>query len=150
MAKISLDCSGIENLARKLGSLGDRAPRAVEAMLIKGADLMTDGLRRGCAEYGHDKPGTSGRATGGLKESIGVKSGSLRAERDGGSVIITFNGTDEHGTRYGEIAYYLNYGTGGEHGITADHWIDNTIDLVRPLCTEAMNQVLKQYLNNPT
>jgi len=101
MARISVDCSGIEHLARKLGSLGDRAQSAVTEMLTRGSDMMIDGLRRGCVEYGHDTPGKSGRATGGMKDSIGVKDGSLEAHPDGGSVVITFNGTDERGTRYG-------------------------------------------------
>lgn len=103
---------------------------------------MIDGLKRGVAEYGHDAPGESGRATGGLKESIGLK-GKIKTTDDGGEAIITFNGTDARGQRYGAIAAYLNYGTSS---IPADHWIDNTVELVKPLAQDAMEQALDRHL----
>lgn len=137
MARIRLDCTGIENLARKLGSLGDAAAGAVQEMLEKGASMMVDGLQRGVQEYGHVRDGD-------LQKSIGIKDNSLKADPDGGSVVITFKGTDERGERYGAIAYYLNYGTSS---IQADHWIDNTVELMRPLCNEAMEQVLNKHIN---
>lgn len=147
--KIYLDANGIEGLAGKLASLGDRAQAAVADMLKVGSDFMIDGLKRGVTEYGHDAPGKSGRATGGLKESIGLKGGKIKATNDGGEAIITFNGTDARGQRYGAIAAYLNYGTSNSDGtskITADHWIDNTVEMIKPLAQDAMKQALDRHL----
>lgn len=141
--KIYVDAKGIDNLAVKLAKLGDRAQAAVTDMLEAGSSFMIDGLKRGVTEYGHDVPGISGRATGGLKESIGLKGGKIKATSDGGEAIITFNGTDARGQRYGEIAASLNYGTSS---ITADHWIDNTVELIKPLAQDVMEQKLNQYL----
>lgn len=139
--KIYLDANGIEGLAKKLASLA--YPRAAVADMLKaGSDYMIDGLKRGVTEYGHDAPGKSGRATGGLKESIGLK-GKIKATNDGGEAIITFNGTDARGQRYGEIAASLNYGTSS---IPADHWIDNTVELIKPLAQDVMKQALDRHL----
>ena len=141
--RIYLDADkAIEGLAKKLASLETGAKAAVMDMLIEGSDVMIDGLQRGVAEYGHAPPGKSGRATGGLAESIQRK-GSPKATEDGGEVIITFAGTDEHGERYGEIAAVLNYGSSS---IPADHWIDNTVELVKPLAEQAMAQALDRHL----
>lgn len=141
--KIYLDANGIEGLAGKLASLGDRAQAAVEDMLEAGSSFMIDGLKRGVTEYGHDAPGKSGRATGGLKESIGLKGGKIKATNEGGEAIITFKGTDARGQRFGEIAASLNYGTSS---IPADHWIDNTVELIKPLAQDAMAQALDRHL----
>ena len=137
-----MDAKGIDDLAVKLAKLGDMAQTAVTDMLEAGSSFMIDGLKRAVTEYGHDAPGKSGRATGGLKESIGLK-GKIKATNDGGEAIITFNGTDARGQRYGEIAASLNYGTSS---IPADHWIDNTVELIKPLAEDVMEQKLNSYL----
>lgn len=134
--RIYLNGDGIDGLAAKLARLGDRAKEAVSDMLITGSDIMIDGLKRGCAEYGHVK-------TGGLQNSIQRK-GKPKVSDDGGEVVVTFKGTNEHGTRYGEIMAYLNYGTST---IPADHWVDNTVEEVLPIATQAMSDVLDRHLN---
>ena len=139
MGKIYLDCKGIDDLAHKLGSLGDKARGAVTEMLTVGSDLMIDGLQRACDEYGHVR-------TGGLRKSIQRK-GNVVAFDDGGFVIVTFKGKNKSGTRYGEIAYYLNYGT---HGNAGDNWIDNSVELLKPICEDAMEQVLNRHLSRNT
>lgn len=140
--KLYLDASeAIDGLAAKLARLGAGAQAAVMDMLIEGSDVLIDGLKRGVVEYGHDAPGESGRATGGLKESIQRKEPELTS--DGGEVIVTFKGTNDSGERYGAIAAYLNYGTSSIRG---DHWIDNTYELVKPLAENAMAQALNRHL----
>ncbi len=141
--KIYVDANGIDSLAGKLTSLGNQAQAAVADMLKAGSDVMIDGLKRGVASYGHDAPGESGRATGALKESIGLNSKGIQATKDGGQAVITFNGENSRGERYGAIAAYLNYGTSS---IPADHWIDYTVDLIKPLAEQAMEQELNRHL----
>ena len=132
----------VEGLAKKLARLETGAKAAIKDMLIAGSDVMIDGLKRGAAEYGHGPPGKSGRATGGMIESIRRKS-APKVTEDGGEVIVTFVGTDEHGERYGEIAAILNYGSST---IPADHWIDNTVEMVKPLAEQAEAQALDRHL----
>ncbi|MBR4458276.1 MAG: hypothetical protein IKS31_04895 [Clostridia bacterium] len=147
--RIHLNGDHIDNLARKLASLGERAGEAVSDMLINGSDYLIDALKRGCAEYGHDSPGNSGRATGGLIKSIQRKS-EPKLNNDGGEVVITFKGSKKSGksgkksVRYGEIMAYLNYGTSS---IPADHWVDNTLELAMPIAKEIMNDTLNKHLN---
>lgn len=141
--RLYLDASeAIDGLAAKLARLGANAQAAVKDMLIEGSDVLIDGLQRGVVEYGHDAPGESGRATGGLKESIQRKS-APKLTSDGGEVIVTFKGTNDSGERYGAIAAYLNYGTSSIRG---DHWIDNTYEMVKPLAENAMAQALNRHL----
>ncbi len=133
--RIYINGDGIEGLARKLASLGDKARGAINDMLMQGSDYMIDALQQACTSYGHDR-------TGGLRESIQRKS-APKVTEDGGEVIITFKGANEYGTRYGEIMAYLNYGTSHIRG---DHWVDNTVDLAKPLAEQIMSDVLDKHL----
>lgn len=132
---IHLNGEGIDGLASKLAALGQKAASAVNDMLINGSDVLIDGLKSGCDEYGHNR-------TGGLRNSINRKA-APKVTEDGGEVVVTFVGADEHGTRYGEIAAYLNHGTSK---ISADHWVDNTVERVMPAAKRAMSDTLNAHL----
>lgn len=136
--KIYLNGDAISNLAQKLAQLQQRAKPAINEMLMNGSDFLIEALKRGCESYGHVN-------TGGLRESIDRKS-PPKVTDDGGEVIVTFKGTNEHGVRYGEIMAYLNYGTAGGK-IQADHWVDNTVAEAMPIATQIMNDTLNKYLN---
>lgn len=134
--KIYINSDRIDNLALKLARLQQRAKPAINEMLMNGSDFLIEALKRGCDSYGHVK-------TGGLRESIDRKS-PPEVTDDGGEVIVTFKGTNEHGVRYGAIMAYLNYGTSS---IPADHWVDNTVAESMPIVTQIMNDTLNKHLN---
>lgn len=129
---------GIQNLARKLARLQERAKPAVNEMLIAGSDYIIAALKDAVTAYGHNR-------TGGLEGSIQRK-GPPRITSTGGEVTITFVGTNEHGVRYGAIMAYLNYGTAGGR-IQADHWVDNTMAEASPVARQIMEDILNRYLN---
>lgn len=142
MLKLYANTDSIENLLEILKQLGDGIDEAIRETLIVGSDFMIDGLKRGAEEYGHGEGGKSGRSTGGMVESIQRKE-EPKMNDWGGEVTVTFKGADKHGERYGAIAAYLNYGT---TSISADHWVDNTMELISPLVTDVMKQNLERKL----
>lgn len=133
----SLEMSGISEFAEVLEKIGQSDnEELVEDMLTAGADIAVDEWKKGIASAVR-----TDRSTG--ETAAHVKAAKTKRSAGSSEKEISPQGKDKRGVRYAEKAYILNYGKSGQ---AATHFLENAEKTAEPLITDAMQNVLNEYL----
>lgn len=127
--------TGIDELVRKLNSLGQLTGDVAKSMILHGAKEVQEAWRESATRHEHV-------LTGEMVASIGYPS----QPTDVGGVLaieIYPQGKDSTGTRNAEKAFILHYGSSR---IKGDHWVDEAEQKASDTANEAMENVLAQFL----
>lgn len=138
--RMYVDNAAIDGLVDKLNRLGAGASQAAVEMAQAAGEYIVEELQN-AVDLNHYREG-------GLEKSVALK-GKPQVTDTGATVTVTFKGTAPSGARYGEIAAYLNYGTGKKGnggGIAPSHFVDNTREDVRGPAAEIAQEVLDRLI----
>lgn len=133
MAK--LGWSGLDETYKEMQQAGELVGEIAQEMLRVGGEKCVEAWRIAMGMYGHRPPGESGRATGEMEKSVGVK----YKEKDGKRVAEVYPlGKDSHGVRNAEKAFILHYGRSNMKG---DHFVDEADRLSEENAVPAMIEI---------
>ncbi len=132
-----LEAVGISDFADILKEIGESDnDELIEDMLTAGADIAVDEWKKGIASAVR-----TDRSTG--ETAAHVKAAKTKRSAGTSEKKIYPQGKDKRGVRYAEKAYILNYGKSGQ---AATHSLENAEKTAEPLITDAMQNVLNEYL----
>ncbi len=126
--------TGIDELIQKFET-GGIDEETTDAMLQAGAEITKGHWKRSAEAAGH-------RRTGDMIDSIGYKPKPKRTE-DTKKIDVYPLGTDRKGTRNGQKAFTLNYGSSE---ITGSRFVDAAEKSADPEASKAMEEILTKKL----
>ena len=130
-----LTWSGLDETYKEMQRAGEQAGPIAQEMLRVGGEKCVEAWRIAIGSHGHRPPGESGRATGEMEKSVGVKF----KKKDGKRVAEIYPlGKDSHGERNAEKAFILHYGRSNMKG---DHFVDEADRLSEENAVPAMIEV---------
>lgn len=130
-----LTWSGLDETYREMARAGETVGEIAQEMLRVGGEKCVEAWRSAIGSHGHRPPGESGRATGEMERSVGVKF----KKKDGKRVAEIYPlGKDSHGVRNAEKAFVLHYGRSNMKG---DHFVDEADRLSEENAVPAMIEV---------
>lgn len=98
---------GLDELMWSMQEIAEIPEDVQSEMLNAQADIVAKTIKDKGEEYGVHRTG---------KTLDHIKKGKVKRDKDGNLCIyVTFNGKNERGTRYAEIAFVNNYGTGKQN-----------------------------------
>ena len=130
-----LTWSGLDETYKEMQQAGEMVGEIAQEMLRVGSEKCVEAWRIAIGSHGHRPPGESGRATGEMEKSVGVKF----KKKDGKRVAEIYPlGKDSHGVRNAEKAFILHYGRSNMKG---DHFVDEADRLSEENAVPAMIEV---------
>lgn len=120
MARLTYsDLSNAINQMHKADIFNDQN---VKEILTAGTDVMLDNVKTAFVRAGHNNPGKP-RRTGKTLRHFARSRKVRRTKDDVPYMVVTVNGKDERGQRYGTKAFVLNYGRRRGGRIPADYYL---------------------------
>ena len=130
-----LTWSGLDETYKEMQRAGEQFGPIAQEMLRVGGEKCVEAWRIAIGSHGHRPPGESGRATGEMEKSVGIKF----KKKDGKRVAEIYPlGKDSHGVRNAEKAFILHYGRSNMKG---DHFVDEADRLSEENAVPAMIEV---------
>ena len=130
-----LTWSGLDETYREMQRAGEQSGEIAQKMIEVGGQECVKAWKTAIGAHGHGAPGESGRATGEMMESVGIK---FVKKRGGRSAEIYPMGKDKHGVRNVEKAFILHYGRSNMPG---DRFVDEAERLAEENAIPAMQEV---------
>lgn len=135
----TLKWSGLDDLYKEMQRAGETAGEAAQKMLEAGGQECIKAWQTAIGMYGHGEPGESGRATGEMMRSVGIK---FRTKNGMRSAEIYPLGKDRHGVRNAEKAFILHYGSST---IKGDHFVDEAERIAEDEAIPVMQEIWNNY-----
>lgn len=130
-----LTWSGLDEIYKEMARAGEQCGEIAQEMLRVGGEKCVEAWRIAIGTAGHRPPGESGRATGEMEKSVGVKFKT----KDGKRVAEIYPlGKDRHGVRNAEKAFILHY---GRSNLKGDHFVDEADRLSEENAVPAMIEI---------
>ena len=130
-----LTWSGLDETFKEMARAGEQCGEIAQQMLEAGGQKCVEAWKQAIQAAGHGGKGKSGRATGEMEKSVGVKF----KKKDGKRVAEIYPlGKDSHGVRNAEKAFILHYGRSNMKG---DHFVDEADRLSEENAVPAMIEI---------
>ena len=130
-----LTWSGLDETFKEMAQAEEECGEIAQEMLRVGGEECVKAWREAISKAGHDGEGKSGRGTGEMAKSVGVKF----KKKDGKRVAEIYPlGKDSHGVRNAEKAFVLHYGRSNMKG---DHFVDEADRISEENAVPAMIEV---------
>ena len=138
---MAIDITGLDGLIDKLQKMAD--PAAMDRIATKAVDaaqpISEQAMRSAIASAEAGWPNARGEI------AASVQSTKAKVNSYGAYAVARPVGRNKDGRRYGELAAYLQYGTG--RGARQPHpWREKAVAAAEKKCVEAMEQVIKKEL----
>ncbi len=132
------DTSGLDELLAEMKQMGELVGETADKMLMAGAEEV-----KAAWESAIELEGLVD--TGDMLKSIGY----ARKPRTAGDIKLIDiypQGKDRKGVRNAEKAFVNHYGTSGEKGVKATHFVDVADELAADFVMEAYERIWYEYL----
>lgn len=133
-----LKWKGLDEVYREMQRAGETAGETAQKMLEAGGQACVKAWKIAIGMAGHAGRGISGRATGDMAESVGIRFVKKKGMR---CAEIYPLGKDRHGVRNAEKAFILHYGRSNMKG-------DRFVDEADRLAEEEAVPVMQEIWNN--
>ena len=131
----NLSWQGLDEVLQEMQRAEETTGEIAEKMLKAGGEKCVEAWRTAIESHGHGGEGISGRATGEMMKSVGIKfvkkDGIRKAE-------IYPLGKDKRGVRNAEKAFILHYGRSNMKG---DHFVDDAEKIAEEEAIPAMVEI---------
>ena len=130
-----LQWSGLDEVYKEMQQAEEQCGEIAQKMLEVGGQECVKAWQIAIGSHGHGPPGESGRATGEMQRSVGIKFVKKKGMR---CAEIYPLGKDSHGVRNAEKAFILHY---GRSNLKGDHFVDEAEQLAEENAIPAMQEV---------
>lgn len=136
-----LESTGLDELVNEMRRLGEAAGPVAQEMCDAAAEVIRESWRESAREYGYEAPGSTGRGTGEMIESIKYVvpfAGLLLRD-------IYPTGKDSDGVDNAEKAFILHYGRSNMKGT---YWVDHAETRAGPEAIEKCKEIWDRFLKS--
>lgn len=131
----NLKWQGLDEVFKEMQRAEETTGEIAQQMLEAGGKKCVEAWHTAIKSHGHGGKGKSGRATGEMAESVGVKFVKKNGMR---CAEIYPLGKDSHGVRNAEKAFILHYGRSNMQG---DHFVDDANEIAEQEAVPAMVEI---------
>lgn len=131
----TLDWKGLDEIYRDMQRAHEQTGPIADRMIEAGAQEVIKAWQIAIGSHGHGEPGESGRATGEMMRSVGMKWKTKAGRR---VAEIYPLGTDRHGVRNAEKAFVLHYGRSNMKG---DRFVDEAEEIAEANAIPVMAEI---------
>ena len=130
-----LKWSGLDDVYKEMQRAGETTGEIAQKMIEVGGQECIKAWKIAIGMHGHSGEGISGRATGEMMESVGIKF----VKKDGKRCAEIYPlGKDKRGVRNAEKAFILHYGRSNMKG---DHFVDDAEKIAEEEAIPAMVEI---------
>ena len=130
-----LKWQGLDEVFKEMQRAGETTGEIAEKMLEAGGKECVKAWKIAIGMHGHSGKGISGRATGEMADSVGIKFVKKNGKR---CAEIYPLGKDSHGVRNAEKAFILHYGRSNMKG---DHFVDDANEIAEAEAVPVMVEI---------
>ena len=133
-----LTWSGLDEVYKEMQQEGETVGQTAQKMLEVGGKECVKAWKIAIGMHGHSGEGISGRATGDMINSVGIKYKTKNGIRQAEIYPL---GKDRHGVRNAEKAFILHYGRSNMKG---DRFVDDAERIAEEEAVPAMIDIWNQ------
>ena len=130
-----LKWAGLDDVYKEMQRAEETTGEIAEKMLEAGGKECVKAWKIAIGMHGHSGKGISGRATGEMADSVGIKFVKKNGKR---CAEIYPLGKDSRGVRNAEKAFILHYGRSNMQG---DHFVDDANEIAEAEAVPAMVEI---------